>query len=135
MPDAGLIRHADAASTDGATPVHLAVDGRHVATFALADPERPESAAAIAALRDMGLRTQMLSGDLPATAQAMGARLGIDRAQGLTPTTSWRQSARWGRAASSWATASTMRRRWPPPTRASPSAPGPTSPSRPPMRC
>ena len=86
VPDAALIRHADAAPTDGATPVHLAADGRHVATFALADPERPESAAAIAALRDMGLRTQMLSGDLPATAQAMGARLGIDRAQGgLTP--------------------------------------------------
>ena len=86
VPDAALIRHTDAASTDGATPVHLAADGRHVATFALADPERPESAAAIAALRDMGLRTQMLSGDLPATAQAMGARLGIDRAQGgLTP--------------------------------------------------
>ena len=86
VPDAALIRHADAASTDGATPVHLAADGSHVATFALADPERPESAAAIAALRDMGLRTQMLSGDLPATAQAMGARLGVDRAQGgLTP--------------------------------------------------
>ena len=85
-PDPALTRQADAASAEGATPVHLAVDGRHVATFALADPERPESAAAISALRDMGLRTEMLSGDLPATARAVGARLGIDRVQGgLTP--------------------------------------------------
>ncbi|CAM3441377.1 heavy metal translocating P-type ATPase [Paracoccus nototheniae] len=85
-PDPALMAHANAAADQGATPVHLAVDGTHVATFALADPLRPQSAAAIAALHRMGLGTAMLSGDLPATAQAVGARLGMTRIEaGLTP--------------------------------------------------
>ncbi|MTD99885.1 heavy metal translocating P-type ATPase [Paracoccus sp. YIM 132242] len=79
----------DAAEDDaaqGATPVHLAVDGRHAASFALADPVRPEAADTIAALHRMGLRTAMLSGDIPATAQTVGKRLGIDDVQaGLMP--------------------------------------------------
>lgn len=86
VPLPALMAQAEDAARDGATPVHLVVDGRHVATFALADPERPESRGAIRALRDMELTTAMLSGDLAATAQAVGARLGIDQVQGgLTP--------------------------------------------------
>ncbi|ODT59987.1 MULTISPECIES: heavy metal translocating P-type ATPase [Paracoccus] len=84
--DPTLATHADAAARQGATPVHLAVDGTHRGVFALADPERPEAAATIAALDAMGLGTVMLSGDLPATAQAVGARLGLGRIQGgLSP--------------------------------------------------
>ncbi|TJZ90468.1 copper-translocating P-type ATPase [Paracoccus gahaiensis] len=84
--DPGLMTQADKAASEGATPVHLAVDGLHVASFALADPERPESAKAVAALQAMGLQTVMLSGDLPATARAVGARLGISRVEaGLSP--------------------------------------------------
>ncbi|MCF3973678.1 heavy metal translocating P-type ATPase [Paracoccus salsus] len=79
---AGLAESAEAAAAQGATPVHLAIDGRHAASFALADPERPESAATIAALHDLGLRCVMLSGDTQATAQAVGRRLGIDDIQG-----------------------------------------------------
>ncbi|TGN51549.1 HAD family hydrolase, partial [Paracoccus liaowanqingii] len=85
-PDPGLMADADHAASEGATPVHLAVNGTHVASFALADPGRPESAKAIAALQAMGLQTVMLSGDLPATARAVGARLGIGRVEaGLSP--------------------------------------------------
>jgi len=85
-PDAGLVAHATAAADQGATPVHLVIDGRHSASFALADAERPEAAETIADLHDMGLETAMLSGDMPATAKAVGARLGIDQVQGgLTP--------------------------------------------------
>jgi Cu+-exporting ATPase len=77
---------AERAAAQGATPVHLAVDGRHVASFALADPIRDEAPETIAALHRMGLRTAMLSGDIPATAQAVGRRLGIDDVQaGLLP--------------------------------------------------
>ncbi len=41
------------------------------------DSARPESAAAIAALRKRGLRLAMLSGDNPAAAQAMAAQIGL----------------------------------------------------------
>ncbi|TBN39419.1 copper-translocating P-type ATPase [Paracoccus subflavus] len=78
----GLRQAAEAAASQGATPVHLAVDGRHVASLSLADPVRNEAKATIAALHRMGLQTTMLSGDIPATAQAVGARLGIDRVKG-----------------------------------------------------
>ncbi|VDS07197.1 Copper-transporting P-type ATPase [Paracoccus haematequi] len=81
-PSAMLRDQAEQAAAQGATPVHLAVDGRHVASFALADRIRPEAAQTIAALHGMGLKTAMLSGDVPATAQAVGKQLGIDRIQG-----------------------------------------------------
>jgi Cu+-exporting ATPase len=85
-PNAELVTHATAAADQGATPVHLVIDGRHAASFALADAERPEAAQTIIDLQEMGLKTAMLSGDMPATAKAVGARLGIDRVQGgLTP--------------------------------------------------
>ena len=72
----------EAGAAQGATPVHLAVAGRHVASLSLADPVRDEAQATVAALHRMGLRTLMLSGDIPASAQAVGARLGIDRVEG-----------------------------------------------------
>ena len=84
VPD--LVTAAEAAAREGRTPVHLAVDGTHVAAMFVADPPRPESAGAIAALHDLGLETVMLSGDVPAAARSVGRGLGIDRAEGgLTP--------------------------------------------------
>ena len=80
--DPGLRETAATWSSEGATPVHLALDGIHVAAFGLSDPVRPESAATIAALHDMGLQTAMISGDTPDTANAVGRGLGIDRAIG-----------------------------------------------------
>ncbi len=47
---------------------------------ALADPPRPESAAAVASARSAGITPIMVTGDHPATARAIAARLGI-----LTP--------------------------------------------------
>ncbi|SFA42164.1 ATPase, P-type (transporting), HAD superfamily, subfamily IC [Paracoccus halophilus] len=64
---------------DAATPVHMALDGRHVAALALADPIRPEASRAIAELHGLDLRTAMISGDVQATADAVGRQLGIDR--------------------------------------------------------
>ncbi|MFC3570362.1 heavy metal translocating P-type ATPase [Paracoccus simplex] len=74
-----LIAAAEDWAAQGATPVHLAVDGRHAAAMALADPIRPEAAEAIAELHGLGLQTAMISGDVQATAEAVGRKLGIDR--------------------------------------------------------
>ncbi|MFD2815569.1 HAD-IC family P-type ATPase [Paracoccus aerius] len=62
------------------------MDGRHAATFALEDRIRDEAAPTVDALHRMGLVTVMLSGDVPATARAVGQRLGIDDVRaGLMP--------------------------------------------------
>ena len=46
--------------------------------IALSDPPRPDSAALIAELRDMGVRTVMVTGDAPATAAIVAKAVGID---------------------------------------------------------
>ena len=82
----GLRSAAEDMARQGATPVHLAVDDRHVASFALADRIRDEAPDTIDTLHRMGLKTAMLSGDVPATAQAVAGQLGIDHVQaGLMP--------------------------------------------------
>ncbi|MDM7458162.1 MAG: HAD-IC family P-type ATPase [Paracoccus sp. (in: a-proteobacteria)] len=81
-----LVSAAEQMAEQGATPVHLAVDGRHTASLALADTPRPEAAATIDSLHRMGVRTVMLSGDVVPAAQAVGRQLGIDRIEaGLSP--------------------------------------------------
>ncbi|KRW95005.1 heavy metal translocating P-type ATPase [Paracoccus sp. MKU1] len=77
-PAPALIAAAEGWAANGATPVHLAVDGRHAAAMALADPIRPEAAETIAQLHALGLQTAMISGDVQATAEAVGRKLGID---------------------------------------------------------
>ncbi|WP_299361873.1 heavy metal translocating P-type ATPase [uncultured Paracoccus sp.] len=82
-PQAALVDQAASLSAEqAATPIHLAVDGRHVALMAMADPVRDSSAATVGRLQSMGLRVAMLSGDVQAAADAVGRRLGIDRVLG-----------------------------------------------------
>ncbi len=57
--------------------VHVAVDGALAAVFAVADEVKPGSAPAIAALRDLGVRPAMITGDGRAVAEHVGAALGI----------------------------------------------------------
>jgi len=45
--------------------------------IAISDPPREDSAALIATLRDMGVRTVMVTGDSPVTAAAIGRKVGI----------------------------------------------------------
>ncbi|SBO42076.1 copper-translocating P-type ATPase [Cyanobium sp. NIES-981] len=57
----------------------VAVDGRIEACFGIADPLKPEAAAAVAALRRLGLQVVLLSGDARRTAEVVGAQVGIER--------------------------------------------------------
>ncbi|WEV46325.1 heavy metal translocating P-type ATPase [Bifidobacterium sp. ESL0690] len=63
----------------GKTPILAAVDGKLVAVLAVADTVKPDSAKAIAALRERGLQVVMLTGDNKTTATAMANEVGVDR--------------------------------------------------------
>ncbi|TDK48117.1 heavy metal translocating P-type ATPase [Antarcticimicrobium luteum] len=63
----------------GRSALFAAVDGRIAAVIAVADPVKPASAAAIAALHGMGLKVAMITGDKQATAEAIARETGIDR--------------------------------------------------------
>ena len=60
-----------------ATLVWVAVDGRLAGLAQLADTVRPESGPAVAALRRLGLRVALLSGDRHAAVESVGIALGI----------------------------------------------------------
>jgi Cu+-exporting ATPase len=75
-PDSLAVR-AEALRAEGATVVFLAVNGTAAAAIAVADPVKPTTPAALAALRAEGLRVVMLTGDHRATAEAIARRLGI----------------------------------------------------------
>lgn len=62
----------------GKTPICLAVDGKLVALMAVADPLKPSARGAIEALKQLGLRTVMITGDNRHTAHAVARQLGID---------------------------------------------------------
>ncbi|MFF4576601.1 heavy metal translocating P-type ATPase [Streptomyces sp. NPDC001410] len=66
-------------SAQGKTPVTAAVDGRPAGVLAVADTVKEDSAAAIAALRQMGVDVVMLTGDNRRTAAAIAAEVGIER--------------------------------------------------------
>jgi Cu+-exporting ATPase len=62
----------------GKTPLYAAVEGQAAAVLAVADPVKPTSRAAIAALHQLGLKVAMVTGDNRRTAQAVARELGID---------------------------------------------------------
>jgi Cu2+-exporting ATPase len=62
----------------GRTAVLVAVDGRAAGLIALADAARETSAAAVAALHELGTEVAMLTGDNQATAERIAGQLGID---------------------------------------------------------
>ena len=68
--------------SQGASVMHLAVDGRFAGLLAVADPVKPTTAQALARLRAQGVRIVMATGDGLATAQAVAKSLGIDEVHG-----------------------------------------------------
>ncbi|THC40199.1 heavy metal translocating P-type ATPase [Massilia sp. Mn16-1_5] len=63
---------------EGKSPLYAAIDGRLAAIVAVADPVKPGTPIAIAALHQLGLKVAMVTGDNRRTANAIAARLGID---------------------------------------------------------
>ena len=68
---------ADEMAASGATVMFAAEGRRLLAGFALADTLRPTSAAAVADLNQLGVRTVMLTGDNERAAKAIGNQLGV----------------------------------------------------------
>ncbi len=80
---------------EGKTPLFLAVGVRVLGIVAVADTVKPTSAAAIAELRDMGVRTVMLTGDNERTARAIQKTCGADEViAGVLPEGKEREIAR-----------------------------------------
>ena len=67
----------EAFAREGKTPLVFAKNGRLVGTIAVADQVKPSSADAIAALRGLGVRAVMLTGDNLTTARAIARGVGL----------------------------------------------------------
>jgi len=79
---AALKAQAEELRSQGASVMHLAIDGRLAGLLAVSDPVKSTTADALAALRKSGLRIVMATGDGLTTARAVGKRLGIDEIHG-----------------------------------------------------
>jgi Cu+-exporting ATPase len=74
---AALAAEAERLRQDGATAIFVAVDGRPAGAIAIADPVKPSTPDALAALAKDGIRIVMLTGDNATTAKAVARKLGI----------------------------------------------------------
>ncbi len=72
-----LAAAADDLRGSGATALFVAVDAKVAGVLAIADPIKPGTPAALAALRAEGVRIVMLTGDNRRTAEAVARQLGI----------------------------------------------------------
>ena len=84
LADAGvdaapLAAVAERLSTEGKTPMLVAVDGAAAGVVAVADTLKADAAASVAALRRLGLEVVMLTGDNLRTAEAVARAAGVDR--------------------------------------------------------
>ncbi len=84
MADLGISTDdMDEVATDlaarGSTPVFVGLNGTVEGVIGIEDALKPESAAAVAVLRDRGIEVVMLTGDNARTAGAVASAVGIDR--------------------------------------------------------
>ncbi|KAJ8135231.1 hypothetical protein OY671_011556, partial [Metschnikowia pulcherrima] len=78
---AALTAAADDSRREGATAIFVGIDGQAAGAIAIADPVKPTTPEALAALRRAGLRVVMSPGDNRTTAEAVARRLGIDEVE------------------------------------------------------
>jgi heavy metal translocating P-type ATPase len=82
----------DGNGADGVSEVYVTRRGQVLGSMRIADVLRPEAKNAVAAMRQMGLKTVLLSGDAQAVTTSVGHDLGVDEAVGeLLP----EQKAKW----------------------------------------
>jgi Cu+-exporting ATPase len=68
---------ADAAASDGRTPVFAAVDGAVAGLITIADPVKAEATEAVRTLARMGIDAWLVTGDQRRTAEAVARQVGI----------------------------------------------------------
>lgn len=79
VPLEGLGSAAAEWANQGKTPLYFSREGRMLGLIALEDEVKPTSRAAIDAMKAMGMKVVMLTGDNKATAAAIQRRMGISR--------------------------------------------------------
>lgn len=78
MLDADMKALGERLADEGKTPLYFAFDGRIAGIIAVADVVKEDSGQAISELRNMGIRTVMLTGDNRRTALSVTKQTGID---------------------------------------------------------
>ncbi|KDN44718.1 putative CCC2-P-type ATPase [Tilletiaria anomala UBC 951] len=76
--NASLVNFKAAQEAQGRTVIFVSVDAQVACALALADELKPEAKQCIEALRALGIRCGMLTGDARTTANAIAAELGMD---------------------------------------------------------
>ncbi|UYP19577.1 heavy metal translocating P-type ATPase [Rhodococcus sp. Z13] len=77
-PPAALVSAAEAAQSEGRTPIWVAWDGAVRAVIVVSDSVKDDAADAVAELRELGLRPVLLTGDNRGAAEAVAEQVGID---------------------------------------------------------
>ncbi|QTD44951.1 heavy metal translocating P-type ATPase [Ottowia testudinis] len=77
-----MVSEAEALRSEGASVMHLAVNGQLVGILAVSDPIKSTTPEALKQLKEAGIRIVMATGDGLTTARAVGTRLGIDEIHG-----------------------------------------------------
>ena len=75
---APLLEEVERLASQGQTPMFFARDGVLLGLISVADPVKETSAAAIARMKELGIRTVLLTGDNHAAANHIGALVGAD---------------------------------------------------------
>jgi Cu+-exporting ATPase len=78
LPLNGLGPSIEALQSQAKTTVFVSVDGKPSGLIGIADQAKESSAKAVQSLKDMGLAVMMITGDNPATADAIARQVGID---------------------------------------------------------
>lgn len=78
VPIQSLTAPTAALAQDGKTPLLVAVDGQAAGVIAVADTIKPTSPAAVGAMRRLGLRVILLTGDSRLVAEAIARQAGIE---------------------------------------------------------
>ena len=79
IDEGGLEKEIQRFSSEGKTPMYVAVEGKAAGVIAVADTLKEHSKDAVDKLHDLGLEVIMITGDNERTASAIAKEVGIDR--------------------------------------------------------